>query len=347
MKTIDIHTHLLNPSVRFDRFYDRIALRFFARGLGADPHQLRTRPYESYVLSMASAVRDSQYLDKVCLFGVDARYDERGREVARNNTVCARNRDVVAVAQRFPDQFIPFLSVNPRRPDALERIDALVAQGCRGAKFLQNYWGVDLNDPRWIPYYERLKAHGLPLIIHVGSEYSIESHPAYERISMLDLPLQTGVTVIAAHMGLGRFNDKLRPWRNLSRDPRHFDEDYHLMLEMLATQDNLYADISAILAPLRARALRHLSQQQQVHHKLLFGTDYPVPFGIRYNSYDLSRVQRHRIAQISNPFDRYTSVILEYFPEDHPLYTNHKRILNPRHDSTDIGQVVENCVNLR
>ncbi len=327
MKTIDIHTHLLNPAVRFDRLYDRIALRFFAQGLGADPNQLRARPFEAYVLSMAAAVRESQHLEKACLFGVDARYDERGREVARNKTVCARNRDVVGVAKRFPEQFIPFLSVNPRRHDALDRIDELVAQGCRGAKFLQNYWGVDLNDPRWIPYYEKLKAHRLPLIIHVGSEYSIESHRPYERISMLDLPLQTGVTVIAAHMGLGRFSDRLRPWRNLSRDPRHFDADYHRMLEMLAAHDNLYADVSAILAPLRARALRHLSQQTEVAHKILFGTDYPVPFSIRYNSYDLSGERRRAIVGIVNPFDRYAAVMLEYFPADHPLYVNHEKVL--------------------
>lgn len=327
MKTIDIHTHLLNPKVRFDRLFDRIAVRLFARSLGTDPALLKATPYDTYVNSMARTIRESHAVEKVCLFGIDARLDEQGREIDRDRTVCAMNEDVVAVATRYPDQFIPFFSINPRRPNALELIEEQIEKGCRGAKFLQNYWGVDLNNERFIPYYEKLKQKNIPLIIHIGSEYSIHSFARFERIEMLDLPLATGVTVIAAHMGLGRINHKLRFWLNLSKDPRHFDEDYFRLLEMLRQHENLYADISAILAPLRARALRHLSEQQDVHGKILFGTDYPVPFPIRFNSYDLPSATRKRIGLVENPFDRYAAAILEYFPEGNPIYDNHVKVL--------------------
>ncbi|MEJ2694107.1 MAG: amidohydrolase family protein, partial [Candidatus Thiodiazotropha sp.] len=265
MRTVDIHTHLMNPGVRFDRLYDKVAIRFFAKGLGVDPIELMADPYETFVASMAKSIRESIYIEQACLFGVDSRCDEQGREIDRDKTVCAMTEDVLAVNERYADTFIPFLSVNPRRQDALDLIDEYVERGCRGAKFLQNYWGVDLNDERLIPYYEKLLAHGLPLIVHVGSEYTISSDARYERIEMIDLPLACGVTVIAAHMGLGRVHHKLRPWRNLSRQPHHFDSDYFRLLERLEQHDNLYADISAILAPLRARALRHLSQQKAVH----------------------------------------------------------------------------------
>jgi predicted TIM-barrel fold metal-dependent hydrolase len=327
MKTIDIHTHLLNPSVRFDRLYDKISVRFFAKGLGTEPALLRANPYETYVQTMAASIRDSKMVEKACLFGVDAVFDEQGREIERNKTVCAMNQDVLDVAERYPDQFIPFFSINPRRQNALELIDEQVEKGCQGAKFLQNYWGVDLNDERWIPYYEKLKQHDLPLIIHIGSEYSISSHPAYERVDMLNLPLATGLKVIAAHMGLGRVNHKLRVWNNLSKNPRYFDSDYYQLLEMLEIHPNLYADISAILAPLRARALRHLSQQSSVHHKILFGTDYPVPFTIRYNTYDLKTEKRKEISRVSNPFDRYTAAMLEYFPQRSPIYDNYRKLI--------------------
>jgi predicted TIM-barrel fold metal-dependent hydrolase len=329
MKTIDIHTHLLNPNVSFNRLYDKVAVRFFAKGLGVDAARLRANPYETYVRTMANSIRESQMVEKACLFGVDACFDERGREVERNKTVCAMNQDVLDVVQKYPDQFIPFFSVNPRRLNALELIDEQVERGCRGAKFLQNYWGVNLNEERWIPYYEKLKQYQIPLIIHIGSEYSISSHPPYERIDMLDLPLAIGVKVIAAHMGLGRVNDKLRLWRNISKDPSYYDRDYFQLLAMLETHPNLYADISAILAPLRARALRHLSQQKAVHGKILFGTDYPVPFTIRYNTYDLRLAQRREINRIKNPFDRYAAAMLPYFPETSPVYQNYKKLLTP------------------
>ncbi|MCP3670690.1 MAG: amidohydrolase family protein [Gammaproteobacteria bacterium] len=328
MKTIDIHTHLLSPKVEFNRLYDKITISFFAKSLGVDPKQLREHPYETYVAAMAKSIEESVHLKKACIFGVDLRLDKNGTEIDRDPTVCAMSDDVVAVARRFPDQFIPFFSINPRRKDALEQIDRQIENGCRGAKFLQNYWGVDTNDDRFIPYYKKLREHNIPLIIHVGSEYSIDSFTEYEGTDMLRLPLETGVTVIAAHMGLGRINYKLRFWRNLSKNPTCFDDDYFKLLKMLKIHPNLYADISAILAPMRARALRHLSQQTDVHEKILFGTDYPVPFTVRLNSYDLSLDSRKIIAEVKNPFDRYMAVIQEYFPSDSPIYSNHSKVLN-------------------
>lgn len=327
MKTIDIHTHLMNPNVSFDRLFDKITIRFFAKSLGVDPAQLMANPYDTYVDSMARAIRESQQIDKVCLFGVDARLDEKGKEIDRDKTVCAMSDDVLAVTAKYPDQFIPFFSINPLRPDALELIDQNIEKGCKGAKFLQNYWGVDLNDERFIPYYEKLKEKDIPLIIHIGSEYTIHSFIQFERIQMLDLPLATGVTIIAAHMGLGRINHKLRFWRNLSKNPRYFDDDYFVLLDLLRQHPNLYADISAMLAPLRARALRHLSRQTDVHKKILFGTDYPVPFPIRFNSYDLPAPIKKRINTVSNPFDRYAAAMLEYFPADNPIYSNHTKVI--------------------
>ena len=69
--------------------------------------------------------------------------------------------------------------------------------------------------------------------------------------------------------------------------------------------------ISAILAPLRARALRHQADQREVHEKILFGTDFPLPYSIRINGYDLASERKNAISRIGNPFDRYISAILE------------------------------------
>jgi predicted TIM-barrel fold metal-dependent hydrolase len=328
MKTVDIHTHLLSPQVSFDRLFDKFAVYFFAENLGVDPGQLKDNPWETYVAAMAVAVKQSVHIDRTCLFGVDSRVDNRGRQLHRDKTVCAMNSDILQVANRYPEQFIPFFSINPQRPDALELIDEYSEKGCKGAKFLQNYWGADLNNEQFIPYYEKLRDKKLPLIIHIGSEISISSDRRYEGSNMLDLPLQCGVSVIAAHMGLGQFRHKLCPWRNLSRNPVWFDDDYFRILDLMEQYDNLYADISAMLIPLRARALQHLSEQTQVHHKLLFGTDYPVPFIIRFNTHGLGRKTNRRLTAIPNPFDRYAAAILEFFPGHNPMYTNYQHLLN-------------------
>ncbi len=60
MKTIDMHTHLLNPQVKFDRLYDKLTLRFFAKSLGVDPVKLQASPYEEYVKRLITRLNGMQ-----------------------------------------------------------------------------------------------------------------------------------------------------------------------------------------------------------------------------------------------------------------------------------------------
>ncbi len=325
MQTVDIHMHLLNSEVQFNRFYDKIAVRFFAKKMGVNPKELINNPYKAYTDALVNNVRNSKYLSKTVLFGVDARVDDAGRVLHKDITVCASNEDLLKLYQKNSDVIIPFFSINPMRPDALDLIDKYSELGFKGAKFLQNYWEVDTRDKKYRAYFEKLKEKNLPLIVHIGSESSVHSRKECEKIEMLDQPLEIGVNVIAAHMALSY--EPLRIFKALSKNPKNFNQEYFTLLEMLNKHDNLYADISAILTPVRAKVLRHLSEQYDVHEKLLFGTDYPVPFSTVFNSYDLSYQKRLELSNIENPFDRYTQTILEYFDEDSPVFSNYKKIL--------------------
>ncbi len=326
MQTIDIHTHLLSSEVKFDRFYDKLAIRFFAKKFGMEPKALMENPYEAYVEGLTNNARNSKYIKKMVLFGVDDRVDDEGNSIHKDITVCATNDNLLAVYEKHNDVVIPFFSINPKRPDALELIDKYVALGFKGAKFLQNYWNVDTREERYRPYFEKLASLDLPLIVHMGNESSIHSYKACEAIEMLDAPLKAGVTVIAAHMALSYDSFGLR--KMFSKNPKYFNEEYFTLLNMLKIYDNLYADISALLTPIRAKALRHLSSQYEVHDKLLFGTDFPVPFTTVLNSYDLPYKKRFVLAKEKNPYDRYIKVILEYFNASNPIYTNYQKILD-------------------
>ena len=325
MQTVDIHMHLLSSDVRLDRFYDRLAVRFFGKKLGADPAALIANPHEAYCDTVIRRVGESKYMSKTVIFGVDARVDEEGNELHRDLTVCATNEDVFALYQKAPDLIVPFMSVNPLRPDALERIDRYADMGFKGMKFLQNYWNVDTREKRFRPFFEKLAEKGLPLIVHIGSESSVESFSECETLEMLEGPLDAGVTTIAAHMGLEY--SALTILKDLSKNPKHFGGNYHRLLEMLETRKNLYADISAILTPVRAKALPHLARQTQIHEKLLFGTDFPVPFTTLLNTHDIPLKRCRALNRIENPFDRYIETILEYFPADNPIWTNYAKVL--------------------
>ncbi len=325
MQTIDIHSHLLSSEVSFNRFYDKIVLRFFAKKMGFNAKALLANPYETYTNTLMNMVRDSEHLSKTVLFGVDARVDSKGKVLHKDLTVCATNEDLLKLYEKNSDVLVPFFSINPMRPDALDLIDKYSELGFKGAKFLQNYWGVNTKDERYRAYFEKLKAKDIPLIVHIGSESSVHSFKECESINMLDFPLEVGVTVIAAHMALSY--EPMKIFKALSSNPKNFNDDYFKLLEMLQRHDNLYADISALLTPVRAKVLRHLSQQDDVHEKLLFGTDYPVPFSTVLNTYDLPYKRRFELSSIENPLDRYAKTILEYFDENSSVYRNYEKLI--------------------
>lgn len=325
MKTVDIHSHLLNSEVKFNRLYDRLALKFFGKKFGIDAESLIENPYKEYVRTITSNTRESKHIEKIVLFGVDERVDDEGNTTHRDITVCASNEDLLEVYNENEDVIVPFFSVNPMRPDAIELVEKYHSLGFKGAKFLQNYWGVDTKEERYLPYFEKLAQLNIPLIVHIGSETSVHSFKSCEGIDMLEAPLKAGVTVIAAHMALSY--EPLGILKALSRNPKYFNEDYFTLLAMLEKHDNLYADISAILTPVRAKVLPHLSKQTQIHDKLLFGTDFPVPFLDVFNTHDLPLKKRFKISKIKNPGDRYIATLLEYFPKENPVWTNHEKLL--------------------
>lgn len=325
MKTIDTHVHLLSSEVSFNRLYDKVALRFFAKRFGIDAKALSKGPYKAYTDALMHSVKHSEHIEKIVLFGVDAKVDDEGNILHKDKTVCASNEDVAALYAQYPELIIPFFSINPKRPDALELIEKYHALGFKGAKFLQNYWGVDTREARYRPYFEKLAALDLPLIIHVGSESSVHSVKICESIEMLRQPLEVGVKVICAHMALSY--EPRHIFKALSSNPKLFNDDYFTLLEMLKTHDNLYADVSALLTPVRAKVLRHLSTQSDIHPKLLFGSDYPVPFTTVWNSYDIALLKRICIAQEKNVFDRYAKAMLVYFPANNPIYSNYRKVL--------------------
>ncbi|MDR1285200.1 MAG: amidohydrolase family protein [Campylobacteraceae bacterium] len=322
---VDMHVHLLSSQVGFKRLYDKLAIMFFARRLGANPRRLIKNSYEEYVNTLTKSVKTSKKIKKITLFGIDDKINKEGKLLHKDNTVCASNDDVLNLYKNHSDIIIPFFSINPLRNDALKLIDKYANAGFKGAKFMQNYWEIDTNDEKFIPYYEKLKKKNLPVIFHIGSESSLPSNKAYESLKMIDLPLKLGVKVIVAHMALSY--EPLKISRALKRNPKYYPQEYFTLIEMLKTYDNLYADISAILTPVRAKVLRHLSREKEIHHKLLYASDYPVPFSIILNSYDLPLSKRLKFVFEKNPFDRYALVIGEYFPQGNAIYTNYKKVL--------------------
>jgi predicted TIM-barrel fold metal-dependent hydrolase len=78
------------------------------------------------------------------------------------------NEEILDAAAKNPDVIVPFVSVDPARPDAVERIRRLAAAGARGFKFHPNLQAFFPNDRDVYPLYEAIAEAGVPALFHSG-----------------------------------------------------------------------------------------------------------------------------------------------------------------------------------
>ena len=79
------------------------------------------------------------------------------------------NEEIAEAAAANPDVLIPFASVDPGRPDAIERARRIIAEhAVRGFKFHPNLQAFYPNDHSVYPLYEVIAEAGLPALFHTG-----------------------------------------------------------------------------------------------------------------------------------------------------------------------------------
>ncbi|OPY05577.1 MAG: Amidohydrolase [Syntrophus sp. PtaB.Bin001] len=164
--------------------------------------------------------------------------------------------------RRYPNLLFG-ASINPYRKDAIERLEQAKADGAVLVKWLPSVQMIDPADKRLIPFYRKMKALGLPLMCHTGSEQSF----TWKRDELADpdrlrLPLSIGVTVIAAHAGgSGKTNG---------------ENNFKRFLRLAREYPNLYADISALTQVNRLGQLPRLLKYRELRGRLLYGSDMPL-----------------------------------------------------------------------
>jgi len=192
----------------------------------------------------------------------DQVYDERGKVLNGVGSFYVPNDYVLKLARQHP-QFLAAVSIHPARPDAVEELERCLAGGAVMMKCLPNCHNIDCNNRRYLKFWERMAQAGLPLLAHTGGEHTV---PVVRRElsdpRTLELPLQCGVKVIAAHCGTksGLF------------DPEYF----HVFARMTRRHPNLYGDTSAFNVPIRGRHMR-ACLESPLRERMLHGSDFPVP----------------------------------------------------------------------
>jgi uncharacterized protein len=284
-KLVDHHVHIaglgvggtntfVNPKMLTWRHpFHRLKLKVYMSSAGvvdedkADPQA---------VARLASLVANIKDHGKHRLLAFDKHYRRDGSVNLEKTEFYVPNEYVFELAERHPELFVPNISVNPYRPDAIAELEKWARRGARVVKWLPNAMGIDPSDPQCDAFYEKMKELDLILLSHGGEEKAVEAEEDQKLGNPLLLrrALDHGVKVIVAHCaGLGSNED-------LDSKNRKIVDNFELFLRLMDEKryDGLvFGELSAMTQFNRSAKLRTLLAREDLHERLVNGSDYPLP----------------------------------------------------------------------
>ena len=174
---------------------------------------------------------------------------------------------------RFPGRFLGYHNIDPKDPEAAERVDRAAGDGFYGIKLYPSSWrDLRVYDEQCYKVYEAVKGHGMLVFLHfgitIGGQADLRSgNPIDIQIPARDFP---EVNFVIAHFGAGYFRETL-------------------MMQYQA--DNVYMDSSGSNSwmkyqshPLDLKTIFRQALTAGGPEKTLFGTDSTFfPRGWRIN----------------------------------------------------------------
>ena len=280
---------------------------------GADTDGDRRVSTEEYFAFLADLLRSSEEVDAVVLLGMDAVFDAGTGELdARRTDLWVSNSFLSRQIRTMNDalraagsekRFFFGASVSPNRVDWRDELDYVTADtDAVLLKIIPSAQHIELADPRHRPFWQKLAEAGLPLLCHVGPEYSFaEGRRCWELDDFRGLreALDCGVTVIAAHCATPVF-------ALFDRDD--YDDFVAFMTRINAGgTTRLYADTSALTLSTRIPYLKKIREQIPAEW-LLHGTDLPIPIDgwahLPLLTPDISPGEYLDFVRTDNPLDR-------------------------------------------
>ncbi len=289
----DSHAHLLgvgdgntgcwiNPKMRSllsPKMYLRKRFFLNAACVGKESEQAKSVDAD-YVTRLKQLMNEMPRGAKTMLFAFDYTHNATGAIDLSKSAFHVPNKYVADVTTKNPERFCFVGSLHPLRVSAEETDHAvaqLVADGAVAMKWLPAAMGIDPASPRCDAFYQALKKHNLPLITHAGEERAVEGAHQQHFGNPLRLrrALDIGVKVVIAHCAsVGSDVD-------LDQGPDGKIVSSFMLFERLMADKRyesiLFADISAVPQINRSAALSRIVVRDDWAHRLVNGSDYPLP----------------------------------------------------------------------
>jgi len=177
-------------------------------------------------------------------------------------TIEQQHKHVSDIAKKYPDRFMWFCGVDPRREEASKLVETSVTElGARGIKLYPTA-GFLPADKEVYPLYEQASAWKIPVYFHMGPESPPYKNEGNAHVSLLlrvllDFP---DLTVIVAHLGF-------EWWRDL--------------IALGKVRENVMCDFCAWqrVAKTNYEQFRYILRRfldEFGSHRIMFGTDAPL-----------------------------------------------------------------------
>lgn len=283
---LDYHTHIVglgtgnngtyvNPEMRSWRHpVKRLKFNIYVSAAGIRDV---ANADEEYVGRLVRLIRSMEKHGKYRILAFDRYYNPDGTMNPAKTEFYVPNEYVFKLCREYPDVFLPVISVNPYRKDALLELEKWAGKGAKYVKWLPNAMGLNPADPRIDPFYAAMKSHDMILLTHTGEEQAVEAEADQQwgNPLLLRKPLSHGIRVIMAHCAsLGECVDLDSP--NLEKIPC-----FSLFLRLMDEKQYeglLFGEISAQFQFNRLSVpISTILKRRDMHHRLVNGSDYPMP----------------------------------------------------------------------
>jgi predicted TIM-barrel fold metal-dependent hydrolase len=296
---VDMHCHIagigagrsgcfISPKLR-----DNWRFNIYLRAFGVTRKEVLEKGDAIIGEKLSASLAQSQFVSQAVILALDGVVGADGKLDTNRTEVYFPNEFVASLCERHTNLLFG-ASVNPYRTDALARLEWAKAHGAVLVKWIPPIMDINPDDPKLVPFYQKLVELNLPLLCHTGEEKSF-SH-ANDQLGdpeKLRLPLSLGVKVIAAHIASSETFQGERGPDRLARLMREFP--------------NLYSDISALTDINKPGYLREALSKPEFAGRLLYGTDFPLintALDSPWYWLRLSFRQKWEIWRTKNPWDR-------------------------------------------
>lgn len=255
----------------------------------------------------------SKEIDGMVLLALDAVYfpktgklDEQKTDLWVSNKFLSRK--VRELNKRLQDEgsnkrFFFGASISPNRKDWEKELEYVINQTeAVLVKLIPSTQHIHLMNEKHRKFYNALRSTNLPLLCHVGPEYSFPEgirEKELDNFRYLEKPIECGVTVIAAHCATPVFPIV---------DKKMIKEFYSFMKNANSGgKVRLWADTSALSVSTRLPFIPEIIDTFPSEW-LVHGSDFPIPIDgwthLPLVTHDITPEEYIGICKTKNPFDR-------------------------------------------